>query len=427
MKIRDRIVELRRVKASELRPNPRNWRRHPKAQADALRGILAEVGFAGALLARETPEGLQLIDGHLRAETTPSQKVPVLVLDVTEQEARKLLATYDTIGALAERDDEMLRSLVAEAEIGSDALRGLFAADDEAGGSGASGDGDGAAADPDKTPEPRKVAVSHPGDVWILGAHRLLNGDATERESYRALLGDVRPPLLLTDPPYGVAYQDAGASRIQGDLTQAALPVMLACATEVLSDDARLYVFCATDQIAMLDRSFNHWLGMRPRLIVWKKESFVLRHNGYHSQFEMVGFAWKGAGGGLKFWSGDRKQSDVWEISRDALADRVHPTQKPVDLLAIPLRNSSAPGDAVLEPFSGSGATLIACERLERRCFAIELDALFVDVAVRRWQELTGKAATLEASGETFEITAAARTSPAKTEHPRSRRRAAVG
>src|SRR5450759_985131 len=120
VRIRDRIVELRRVRAADLRPNPRNWRTHPKAQQEALRGILAEVGYADALLARETPEGLQLIDGHLRAETTPDAIVPVLILDVTEAEADMLLLTLDPLAALAESDPESLKALLAQVETDSD-------------------------------------------------------------------------------------------------------------------------------------------------------------------------------------------------------------------------------------------------------------------------------------------------------------------
>jgi hypothetical protein len=124
--IRDRIVELKRVPARDLRPHPKNWRTHPKAQQEALRGILAEVGYADALLARDTPEGLQLIDGHLRAETTPEQEVPVLVLDVTEEEADKLLATIDPLAGLAVPDEEKLGELLAEITTDNDALQALF-------------------------------------------------------------------------------------------------------------------------------------------------------------------------------------------------------------------------------------------------------------------------------------------------------------
>ncbi|HEY1785727.1 MAG TPA: ParB N-terminal domain-containing protein [Pirellulales bacterium] len=127
MQIRDRIKELRRVPAGSLRPNPRNWRTHPASQRDALRGILAEVGYAGALLARELPDGgLELIDGHLRAETTPDALVPVLVLDVDEREAAKLLATFDPLSALAETDDRALQLLLAEVETESQALGQLL-------------------------------------------------------------------------------------------------------------------------------------------------------------------------------------------------------------------------------------------------------------------------------------------------------------
>jgi len=127
MHIRDRIKELRRVKAGLLRPNPKNWRTHPKAQRDALRGLLAEVGWAGALLARQLPDGtLELVDGHLRAEITPDAEVPVLILDVTQAEADKLLATLDPLAALAEANQESLDRLVAEVETENEAVRRLL-------------------------------------------------------------------------------------------------------------------------------------------------------------------------------------------------------------------------------------------------------------------------------------------------------------
>lgn len=124
--IRDRVIELRRVPARDLIANPENWRRHPESQRKALRGVLDEVGFAGALLARETPDGLVLIDGHLRAETTPEQEIPVLVLDVNEDEARKILLTHDPIAAMAETDDAMLRGLLESVESDNEAVNALL-------------------------------------------------------------------------------------------------------------------------------------------------------------------------------------------------------------------------------------------------------------------------------------------------------------
>ena len=129
MNIRDRIKELRRVPADQLQPNPKNWRKHPEAQANALRGVLAEVGIASAVLARETPEGgLMLIDGHLRTETLHNAEIPVLVLDVTEEEADKILATFDPLGAMAESDADALRALLEEVETGSQELADMLTA-----------------------------------------------------------------------------------------------------------------------------------------------------------------------------------------------------------------------------------------------------------------------------------------------------------
>jgi hypothetical protein len=126
MQIRDRVVELRRVRAGDLKPNPKNWRTHPPAQADALKGILAEVGYADALLARETPDGLQLVDGHLRAETTPDMEVPVLVLDVTAEEADKLLVSLDPLAGLAGSDPAKLEELLSGITTDNEALKALF-------------------------------------------------------------------------------------------------------------------------------------------------------------------------------------------------------------------------------------------------------------------------------------------------------------
>ncbi len=126
MKIRDRVKELRRVKASDLIPNPKNWRTHPGDQQDALRGVLAEIGYADALIARETPDGLTLLDGHLRADTTPDQKVPVLIVDLTDAEADKLLVTLDPLGAMAEADKDKLGKLLHDLETDSDGLQAML-------------------------------------------------------------------------------------------------------------------------------------------------------------------------------------------------------------------------------------------------------------------------------------------------------------
>ena len=183
MTIRDRIKELRRVKASELHPNPKNWRSHPKEQRSALQGILAEVGYADALIARELEDGtLELIDGHLRAETTPDQVVPVLVLDVTQEEAEKLLVTLDPLAGMATADSEKLRDLLVSVEVDTPALKEMlqelgakFHAVPEL-----------SNIVEDAAPLPADAAITKPGDLWMLGDHRLLCGDSSSPRGRRS-------------------------------------------------------------------------------------------------------------------------------------------------------------------------------------------------------------------------------------------------
>ena len=173
MNIRDRIKELRRVRAGDLRPHPKNWRTHPEEQQNALRGILAEVGYVDALMVRELPDGsLQIVDGHLRAETTPDALVPVLIVDLTDSEAEKVLATFDPLGAMAEPDEAQLEALLKGIETDSEALAALLEqlADDAA--KGQTGE-----IIEDEVPEPPDEATTKPGELIILGEHRLLCGD----------------------------------------------------------------------------------------------------------------------------------------------------------------------------------------------------------------------------------------------------------
>lgn len=207
MKLRDRIKELRRVPASDLMPNPKNWRTHPQAQQDALRGVLAEVGIADAVLARETPSGLMLIDGHLRAETAHDSILPVLILDVDEAEADKLLATLDPLAAMAEADAAKLDGLLREIDTGSEALQQMLAdLADDAGLYQEEAKEAAAGADGDEGPREDQEPVSREGDVWQLGPHLLAVGDSTTHAVRESVLGDRAPALQIVDPPFDMDY-----------------------------------------------------------------------------------------------------------------------------------------------------------------------------------------------------------------------------
>ena len=209
--IRDRIRELRRVSAKELLSNPKNWRRHPKAQVDALRGLLTEIGYADALIARELPDGqLQLIDGHLRAETTPDIEVPVLVLDVTEEEADKLLLTLDPLAAMAESDSARIQTLLETVRTDNEAVEHLIRL--------TAGERSWAIVHPDefnpaevpleRADELRNKWGTEVGQLWRIEQHRVICGDSTDPIAVKRLWSDDGPParMIWTDAPYGVSY-----------------------------------------------------------------------------------------------------------------------------------------------------------------------------------------------------------------------------
>ena len=384
MKIRDRIKELRRVPASALRPNPKNWRTHPKEQADALRGTLAEIGFAEAVVARELPDGsLELIDGHLRAETVGDAEVPVLVLDVTEDEADKLLVTLDPLAAMATVDAEALASLVETVETDSKALRQMI--DDLASDAGID---TGAEVVEDEVPEVPVDPITKPGDLWLLGEHRVLCGDSTKAEDVERVMGGEKAAVCISDPPYGInASVSTSDERIIGDES-----------TNTRDMAIRL---CASLPMIL----FGSWKAPRPTLkirglLIWSKGPFVGMGDLEfpwaltHEEIYVIGDGFKGK----------REDSVIAEAAlfpnlpaaNNARGeDLVHPTQKPIKLLAGLIHKS--PEGTIYDPFLGSGTTLIAAEQLGRRCFGMEISPAYCDVIVKRWETLTGKKATLAA------------------------------
>ncbi|MBX3387802.1 MAG: hypothetical protein KF768_14645 [Phycisphaeraceae bacterium] len=438
MKLRDRIKELRRVKASDILPNPANWRTHPKAQQDAMRGILAEVGIADALLVRETPAGLQLIDGHLRADVAPDSEWPVLVLDVDDKEAAKLLATVDPLAAMAETDPEKLRELLTQIDVDSEALQQMLneLADD------AGLQDDGAEIVEDEVPAPPDEATTQLGDLWILGNHRLLCGDSSKPEDLDRLLEGATIHLVNTDPPYNVKVEPrsnnaiaAGLSSFQGTTHHQGLDLarhpekskptqkkMRAkdrpLANDFVSDDEfdRLLAawFGNITRVLIPGGTFYIWGGYAncgnyppvlkrcelyfAQAIIWIKEHPVLTRKDFMGNHEWCFYGWK-EGAAHRFF-GPANVPDTWSIKKVNPQSMVHLTEKPVELARRAIEFSSRPGENVLDLFGGSGSTLIGAEMTGRHAFLMELDALYCDVIVQRWEKFTGrKAERLPAKG----------------------------
>lgn len=400
-RIKDRIVDLRRVRAGDLIPNPKNWRLHPKAQAEAMRGVLAEIGMADALLVRETPAGLMLIDGHLRADLIPDEQVPVLVLDLTESEADMLLATLDPLAAMAEASKDKLEELLRSIQTESDPLKDLL--DDIAKRNKILLPPD--IADPgaqiDQAEELQQKWGTEYGQLWQIGRHRLLCGDATNAEDVARVLDGHVPLLMVTDPPYGVGYEpnwrNVGASEgwlhyANGEPAYAASRVGKPANDDRVdwSDAWRLfpgdvaYTWSPGGDHVILTGAALQGAGFEIRnQIIWRKSNFPLSRGHYTYQHEPC---WYGVKKGRQaHWIGDHNASTVWDITLDRNVAGGHSTQKPLECMARPIRNHE--GD-VYDPFLGSGTTMVAAEQLGRTCYAMEIEPKYVAVCLERLSKM---------------------------------------
>lgn len=391
---------------AKLLPYARNARTHSEDQVAQIAASIAEFGFTNPILAGS--DGI-IVAGHGRlaaAQKLGLEIVPVVVLDHLSPTQRRALVIADNrIAENAGWDEAMLR-IELEALQGegfdlditgfdADALAELIAGDEP--------DNEGQT-DEDAVPEISETPISHPGDIWIMGPHRLLCGDATVAANYEALLQGAPVDMVFTDPPYNVNYANSAKDKLRGkdrailndNLGEGFYDFLLAALTQMVAHcRGGIYVAMSSSELDVLQSAFRAAGGKWSTFIIWAKNTFTLGRADYQRQYEPILYGWPE--GAQRHWCGDRDQGDVWQIKKPQKND-LHPTMKPVELVERALRNSSRPGNVVLDPFGGSGTTLIAAEKSGRIARLIELDPKYVDVIVRRWEEFTGKQAIREAA-----------------------------
>jgi DNA modification methylase len=254
--------------------------------------------------------------------------------------------------------------------------------------------------------------VSQPGDLWLLGENRLLHGDATKQSELERLMNGKRAAMTFTDPPYGVNYANSAKDQMRGthrpilndDLGEGFEGFLSVSCTEILSvTDGAIYICMSSSALHLLQGAFVKAGGHWSTFIIWAKQTFTLGRADYQRQYEPILYGWRE--GAERHWCGARDQGDVWFFDKPVKND-LHPTMKPVQLVMRALRNSSRRGDIVLDPFLGSGSSLIAAERTGRICYGMELDAQYADVSIRRWQDHTGDLAIHAETGKTFDAIA---------------------
>lgn len=394
---------------AKLLPYARNARTHSEEQVAQIAASIVEFGFTNPILAGS--DGI-IVAGHGRltaAQKLGLEVVPVVVLDhLTPTQRRALIIADNRIAENAGWDDAMLRveldalrdddfdlSLTG---FDADALADLF--DGDEGDTGQTGD--------DEVPESQDAVISRPGDVWLLGGHRVLCGDATDVKCYEQLLQGKEVDMTVTDPPYNVNYANSAKDKMRGkdrailndNLGDGFYDFLLAALTPIMANcTGAVYVAMSSSELDVLQAAFREAGGKWSTFIIWAKNTFTMGRSDYQRQYEPILYGWPE--GGKHHWCGDRDQSDVWQIKKPHKND-LHPTMKPVELVERAIRNSSKPGDVVLDPFGGSGTTLIAAEKSGRMARLMELDPKYVDVIVRRWQDWTGKFATRECDGLGF-------------------------
>ena len=392
---------------ARLIPHARNARTHSEAQVAQIAGSIAEFGFVNPVLVGA--DGV-IVAGHGRvmaARKLGLTEAPVIVLaHLTPTQRRALMIADNQIASQAGWNDEMLAAELAalkDEDFDLDLL-GFDDADLDRLLAGVIEEGE----DPDEAPEPPTDPISRPGDIWICGEHRVLCGDATVLSDVEALLGGELADMTFCDPPYNVNYANSAKDKMRGKnrailndaLGESFGAFLYDASVNILTvTKGAVYICMSSSELDTLQKAFREAGGKWSTFVIWAKNTFTLGRADYQRQYEPILYGWKE--GADHYWCGARDQGDVWLIDKPHKND-LHPTMKPVALVERAIRNSSKSRDIVLDPFGGSGTTMIAAEHAGRRARLIELDPKYVDVIVQRWQDLTSGSATHATTGQKF-------------------------
>lgn len=388
---------------ADLIPYARNSRTHNEEQIAQIMASIKEFGFTNPILVGGDNV---IIAGHgrlLAAQRLGLKEVPVIRLPgLTETQRKALVIADNKIALNAGWDEEMLALEMKELEESDFNLDILGFNEDELKELENFGEPQTEAkSEEDEIPEAPVEPITKRGDVWILGEHRLMCGDTTMFDDVRKLMRDNRAAMIFTDPPYNVNYGSTmkdsiryhagtlGGRKIMNDNLGDGFPQFL---TDSLSNllmfcQGAAYVCMSSSELHTLYNAFIAAGGKWSTFIIWAKNTFTLRRADYQRQYEPILYGWNADK--PHYWCGDRDQSDVWEYNKPVKND-LHPTMKPVELVERAVLNSSKSGDIVLDGFGGSGSTLIACEKNNRKARLMELDPKFCDVIVKRWEDYTG-------------------------------------
>jgi DNA modification methylase len=386
-------TEMQLVDINKLIPYVNNARTHNAQQINKLRSSLREFGFINPVI---IDRDFNVIAGHGRimaAKEEGINEVPCVFVDYLTEAQKKAYILADNRMAMDAGWDEELLKVEIEALQAEDFDLSLTGFDEsELAGFFDTAD-DAKDDDFDVDAELEKPPVTKSGDLWLLGNHRLLCGDSTKEENYTLLMNGKKANLVVTDPPYNVNYQGTAGKikndNLENDKFYQFLFDAFTCMEKAMANDASIYVFHADTEGLNFRKAFADAGFYLSGTCIWKKQSLVLGRSPYQWQHEPCLFGWKK--NGKHRWYSDRKQTTIWEFDKPK-KNGDHPTMKPVPLIAYPIKNSSMSNCIVLDPFGGSGSTLIACEQTNRICHTIELDEKYCDVIVKRYIEQAGTA-----------------------------------